>query len=60
MPKFKAYRTFEENGVVSSHFTDMTVDELDHGVEHAADRRGLRSQAHDPTLALTLTEQVER
>ncbi len=29
--KFKAYRTFEENGVVSSHFVDMTIDELDHG-----------------------------
>ncbi len=31
MPKFKAYRTFEENGVVASHFVDMTIDELDHG-----------------------------
>jgi len=31
MPKFKAYRTFEENGVVSSRFVHMTVDELDHG-----------------------------
>jgi len=31
MPKFKAYRTFEENGVVSSRFVDMTIDELDHG-----------------------------
>lgn len=29
--KFKAYRTFEENGVVASHFVDMTVDELDPG-----------------------------
>ncbi len=31
MPKFKAYRTFEENGVVSSRFVDMAIDELDHG-----------------------------
>ncbi|MFO1324056.1 MAG: YhdH/YhfP family quinone oxidoreductase [Burkholderiales bacterium] len=31
MPTFKAYRTFEENGVVSSHFVDTTIDELDHG-----------------------------
>jgi NADPH2:quinone reductase len=31
MSKFKAYRTFEENGVVSSRFVDMTIDELDHG-----------------------------
>ena len=29
--KFKAYRTFEENGVVSSHFVDETIDELDPG-----------------------------
>jgi putative YhdH/YhfP family quinone oxidoreductase len=29
--KFKAYRTFEDNGVVSSHFVDQTIDELDHG-----------------------------
>jgi len=29
--KFKAYRTFEEHGVVSSHFVDETIDELDPG-----------------------------
>jgi len=29
--QFKAYRTFEENGVVASHFVDLTIDELDHG-----------------------------
>ena len=29
--KFKAYRTFEENGVVSSHFVDQSIDELDQG-----------------------------
>jgi putative YhdH/YhfP family quinone oxidoreductase len=28
---FKAYRTFEDNGVVSSHFVNTSVDELDHG-----------------------------
>jgi putative YhdH/YhfP family quinone oxidoreductase len=28
---FKAYRTFEENRVVSSRFVDMTIDELDIG-----------------------------
>lgn len=28
---FKAYRTFEENKVVSSKFVDMTIDELDIG-----------------------------
>ena len=31
MQKFKAYRTFEENKVVSSRFVDMTLDELDPG-----------------------------
>ena len=31
MPKFKAYRTFEENKVVSSRFVEMTIDELDTG-----------------------------
>ena len=31
MPKFKAYRTFEENKVVSSRFVEMTIDELDPG-----------------------------
>jgi acrylyl-CoA reductase (NADPH) len=31
MNKFKAYRTFEENKVVSSRFVEMTVDELDPG-----------------------------
>ena len=31
MQKFKAYRTFEENGVVSSRFVDMSLDELDPG-----------------------------
>ena len=31
MHKFKAYRTFEENKVVSSRFVEMTVDELDPG-----------------------------
>jgi NADPH2:quinone reductase len=29
--KFKAYRTFEENGVVSSRFVEMGLDELDPG-----------------------------
>jgi acrylyl-CoA reductase (NADPH) len=28
---FKAYRTFEDNGVVSSRFVDMNLDELDPG-----------------------------
>jgi hypothetical protein len=31
VPKFKAYRTFEENKVVSSRFVEMTIDELDPG-----------------------------
>ena len=31
MHKFKAYRTFEENKVVSSRFVEMSVDELDPG-----------------------------
>jgi putative YhdH/YhfP family quinone oxidoreductase len=31
MPKFKAYRTFEENGAVTSRFVEMTADELDPG-----------------------------
>jgi putative YhdH/YhfP family quinone oxidoreductase len=31
VPKFKAYRTFEDNKVVSSRFVEMTVDELDPG-----------------------------
>lgn len=31
MHKFKAYRTFEENKVVSSRFVEMTIDELDPG-----------------------------
>ncbi|MEO8344471.1 MAG: YhdH/YhfP family quinone oxidoreductase [Betaproteobacteria bacterium] len=31
MHKFKAYRTFEENKVVSSRFVEMTLDELDPG-----------------------------
>jgi putative YhdH/YhfP family quinone oxidoreductase len=31
VPKFKAYRTFEDNKVVSSHFVEMTIDELDPG-----------------------------
>lgn len=31
MTTFKAYRTFEDNGVVSSHFVDTSIDELDHG-----------------------------
>ena len=31
MQKFKAYRTFEENEVVSSRFVEMTLDELDPG-----------------------------
>ena len=31
MQKFKAYRTFEENKVVSSRFVEMTQDELDPG-----------------------------
>jgi acrylyl-CoA reductase (NADPH) len=28
---FKAFRTFEENKVVTSRFVDMSIDELDHG-----------------------------
>ncbi|HTQ00877.1 MAG TPA: YhdH/YhfP family quinone oxidoreductase [Casimicrobiaceae bacterium] len=31
MTTFKAYRTFEDNGVVSSHFVNTSIDELDHG-----------------------------
>lgn len=31
MSKFKAYRTFEDNKVVSSRFVEMSIDELDHG-----------------------------
>ena len=31
MQTFKAYRTFEDNGIVASRFVDMTVDELDPG-----------------------------
>ena len=31
MSTFKAYRTFEDNGVVSSHFVNASIDELDHG-----------------------------
>ena len=31
MQTFKAYRTFEDNGVVSSRFVDMSIDELDPG-----------------------------
>ena len=31
MQKFKAYRTFQENGVVSSRFVEMGLDELDPG-----------------------------
>ena len=31
MTAFKAYRTFEENGVVSSRFVTTSIDELDHG-----------------------------
>lgn len=31
MSAFKAYRTFEENGVVSSRFVTTSIDELDHG-----------------------------
>ena len=31
MQTFKAYRTFEDNGVVSSRFVDTSVDELDPG-----------------------------
>ena len=31
MPTFKAYRTFEENGKVTSRFVDMKLDELDPG-----------------------------
>jgi acrylyl-CoA reductase (NADPH) len=31
VPKFKAYRTFEENKVVSSRFVEMTTDALDPG-----------------------------
>src|SRR5712675_163097 len=31
MTTFKAYRTFEDNGIVSSHFVNTSIDELDHG-----------------------------
>jgi len=31
MNTFKAYRTFDDNGVVSSHFVNMSIDELDPG-----------------------------
>ena len=31
MHTFKAFRTFEENKVVTSRFVDMSIDELDHG-----------------------------
>jgi NADPH:quinone reductase-like Zn-dependent oxidoreductase len=31
VPTFKAYRTFEENGKVTSRFVDMKLDELDPG-----------------------------
>jgi acrylyl-CoA reductase (NADPH) len=31
VPKFKAYRTFEENKVVTSRFVEMSIDELDPG-----------------------------
>ena len=31
MTTFKAYRTFEEDKVVSSRFVDMAIDELDQG-----------------------------
>lgn len=31
MTAFKAYRTFDENGVVSSRFVTTSIDELDHG-----------------------------
>ena len=31
MHKFKAYRTFEDNKVVSSRFVEMSLDELDPG-----------------------------
>lgn len=31
MQKFKAYRTFQENGVVSSRFVEMGLDDLDPG-----------------------------
>jgi putative YhdH/YhfP family quinone oxidoreductase len=31
MNTFKAYRTFDDNGVVSSHFVNTSIDELDHG-----------------------------
>lgn len=31
MSAFKAYRTFEENGVVSSRFVTTSIDDLDHG-----------------------------
>jgi len=31
VPKFKAFRTFEENKVVASRFVEMAVDELDPG-----------------------------
>src|SRR5450432_1484290 len=29
--QFKAYRTFQEDGVIRSRFVDMSIDELDHG-----------------------------
>ena len=31
MTTFKAYRTFDDNGVVSSHFVNTSIDELDPG-----------------------------
>ena len=31
MTTFKAYRTFDDNGVISSHFVNASIDELDHG-----------------------------
>ena len=31
MTTFKAYRTFDDNGVVSSQFVNTSIDELDHG-----------------------------
>src|SRR4051812_8354781 len=31
MQPFKAYRTYEEGGLVSSRFANMTIDELDPG-----------------------------
>ena len=31
MTTFKAYRTFDDNGVVSSHFVNASIDELDPG-----------------------------